>query len=81
MLGAQLASHVPVLDLEFLMGEYTLSLSNDLLRGSQQIERIYQDVSLGAGVVARLGARWSLKCISVLKRIMKSAQQCTNSRK
>ena len=24
MLGAQLASHVPVLDLEFLMGEYTL---------------------------------------------------------
>ena len=33
------------------------SLSNDLLRSSQQIERIYQDVSLGAGVVARLGAR------------------------
>ena len=25
MLGARLASHVPVLDLEFLMGEYTLS--------------------------------------------------------
>ena len=24
MLGARLASHVPVLDLEFLMGEYTL---------------------------------------------------------
>ena len=24
MLGAQLPSHVPVLDLEFLMGEYTL---------------------------------------------------------
>ena len=24
MLGARLASHIPVLDLEFLMGEYTL---------------------------------------------------------
>ena len=26
MLGAQVTSHVPVLDLEFLMGEYTLVL-------------------------------------------------------
>ena len=29
MLGAQLPSHVPVLDLEFLMGEYTLFSESD----------------------------------------------------